>query len=79
MSQGGFGHHEQVIDIMDMLEVKRRNKIMNKTRGEDSESPASQATAELACPLPVDLAECPSWLSRLALEPAHGADPTRKS
>jgi len=44
MSQGGFGHHEQVMNIMGKLEVKRRDKITNETRGEDSEPPASQVS-----------------------------------
>jgi hypothetical protein len=43
MSQGGFGHHEQIINIMDMLQVKRQDKITNETCGEDGEPPASRA------------------------------------
>jgi hypothetical protein len=37
MSQGGFGQHEQIIDILDNFEVKRCDKIMNEIHGEDGE------------------------------------------
>jgi hypothetical protein len=49
MSQGGFWHYEQVKNILDMLEVKRRDEITNEMLGEDDEPPMSRA----------------SWLGRL--------------
>jgi len=36
-SRCGFGHHEQAINIMDILEIKQRDKIMNETCGKDDE------------------------------------------
>jgi hypothetical protein len=44
MSQGGFKYHEQVINVLGMLEVKWRDKIASEMRGEDGEPPGSQAS-----------------------------------
>jgi hypothetical protein len=44
MSQGGFWHHEQVKNILDMLEVKRRDEITNEILGEDGMPPMSRAS-----------------------------------
>jgi hypothetical protein len=41
MSQGSFKCHEQVINILDVLEVKWCDKITSETRGEDGEPPQS--------------------------------------
>jgi hypothetical protein len=58
MSLDDLGHQEQVTNTMDMLEVKRRDEITNKTRGGDGEPPR------------VGLADPDSRLSRLPLMPA---------
>jgi hypothetical protein len=67
----GLGHHGQVTNIMDMLEVKQRDEITNETRGEDGEPPASQAS-QLGWFAPlVGLADTQSRLSPLPLPASH--------
>jgi hypothetical protein len=75
ISLDDLGHHEQVTNTMDMLEVKQRDEITNKTRGGDGEAPRVGLTdpdsrlSQFGQP-PVSLADCLSRLSGLPLMPA---------
>jgi hypothetical protein len=37
--QGSFKYYERVINVLGMVEVKRRGEITNETRGADGEPP----------------------------------------